>query len=62
MPPESATLGYPGERTVALNGDHTSVVKFSSPDDSNYKTITENLALMIQDAALKGKGQLGAIS
>jgi hypothetical protein len=52
-------LGWREERAVALNGDHIRVVKFSSTEDSNYKNITENLALMIQDAA---KERLGAIT
>jgi hypothetical protein len=46
----SATLGYPGEETLPLNGDHFSIVKYDFETNPNYQKVSENLVLMIQDA------------
>jgi hypothetical protein len=50
VPESSATLGYPREATIALNGDHSSIVKYLSDTDDNYKVVSETLSLMLQDA------------
>ena len=50
MPESSATLGYPREEASALNGDHSTIVKYSSDTDSNYKVVSETLSLMLEDA------------
>lgn len=48
MEQDSATLGYSHEIRVALNGDHSSIVKYSSDEDSNYHMVSEHLALLVQ--------------
>ena len=43
-----ATLGYSNERTMYLNANHREVVKFDSPNDPNYLTVRNALALVIE--------------
>jgi hypothetical protein len=50
VPESSATLGYPREDTIPLNGDHSTIVKYQSDTDNNYKVVSETLSLMLQDA------------
>jgi hypothetical protein len=50
VPESSATLGYSREETFALNGDHSTIVKYSSDTDNNYKVVSETLSLMFRDA------------
>lgn len=40
-------LGYENERSELLNGDHRSICKFNSPQDSNYKAIHRALRRVI---------------
>ncbi|KAK7534407.1 hypothetical protein IWX49DRAFT_638774 [Phyllosticta citricarpa] len=40
---ESSVLGYPSEISIPLDADHHDVCKFSSPQDSNYKTVLNTL-------------------
>jgi len=53
VPESSATLGYPGEEALALNGDHSTIVKYHSETDNNYKVVSETLSLLLQDATRK---------
>ena len=53
VPEFSATLGYGGEVRLALNGDHSSIVKYSSREDSSYRTISRTLAALVRDARNK---------
>jgi hypothetical protein len=46
---DSATLGYSHEVRVALNGDHSSIVKYCSNEDSNYRMVSEHLALLVRE-------------
>ena len=39
-----ATLGFLGERTSELNGNHLEIVKFSSTDDNNYERVAGNIS------------------
>lgn len=50
VPESSATLGYPGEETVALNGNHSTIVKYRSDKDNNFKVVSETLSLLLQEA------------
>jgi pimeloyl-ACP methyl ester carboxylesterase len=38
---DSATLGYPQERTALLNADHRGMTKFDSAEDPNFITVRE---------------------
>lgn len=44
----NATLFYPNERSELLNGDHRSICKFDTPEDSNYIIIYNALASTIE--------------
>jgi hypothetical protein len=44
---DSATLGLPGEKICALNGNHVEIVKFSSKEDGNYLSVAGNIAIVI---------------
>ena len=44
---DSATLGLFNERTVLLNANHRNVCKFNSQEDSNYQTLRNSLASLI---------------
>lgn len=44
----NATLFYPNERSELLNGDHRSICKYETPEDSNYITIYNALASTIE--------------
>ena len=46
---DSATLGLYNERTALLNANHRNVCKFSSQDNSNYQTI-KNILASLMDA------------
>ncbi|KAK4198284.1 hypothetical protein QBC40DRAFT_331593 [Triangularia verruculosa] len=46
--PDSATLGYRGERQIPVNADHRSICKFNTPHDANYLTIRNSLACAIR--------------
>ncbi|KAB8215064.1 hypothetical protein BDV33DRAFT_208698 [Aspergillus novoparasiticus] len=45
--PDSATLGYREEHQIPLNSDHRPICKFESPQDPNYITVRNALALTI---------------
>jgi hypothetical protein len=53
VPEFSATLEYPGERRVALNGNHLTIAKYCSKRDPNFVTVATTLhklvAKMIND-------------
>ncbi|PCD29344.1 hypothetical protein AU210_011882 [Fusarium oxysporum f. sp. radicis-cucumerinum] len=42
--PESAVLGYRGEKQIPMTADHRSVCKFDTPQDSNYLLLRDSLA------------------
>ena len=44
---ESSILGYPGEVSQPLNGDHHDVCKFASQQDSNYKSIRSVIKTLV---------------
>ena len=53
--PDSATLGYPGERQMPVNADHRSICKFDSPTDPNYLILRNALASTVQVISNLGK-------
>jgi hypothetical protein len=53
VPKFSATLGFQGEIRVPLNGDHSTIVKYASKTDNNYRVVSRTLAGLIQDARNK---------
>ncbi|RBQ65876.1 hypothetical protein FVER14953_10210 [Fusarium verticillioides] len=42
--PESAVLGYGGEKQIPMTADHRSICKFDTPQDSNYILLRDSLA------------------
>ena len=44
---DSSILGYPGEKSKALNADHHSVCKYDSPQDPNYVAVRNALQSLI---------------
>ena len=48
VPKDSATLGFPGERASALNGNHLEIAKYSSKVDDNFVRVSENIARLVQ--------------
>ena len=53
--PDSATLGYPGERQMPVNADHRSICKFDTPTDPNYVMLRNALASTVQIISNLGK-------
>jgi hypothetical protein len=53
VPETSATLGYPGEEALPLNGNHSTIVKYQSDTDNNYKVVSENISLLLKEATNK---------
>ena len=43
VPMDSATLGFPDETRVALNGNHTGIAKYRSRRDDNFRTVITEL-------------------
>jgi hypothetical protein len=48
VPKDSETLGLPGERTSALNGNHLEITKYSSKADDNFIRVSGNIARLVQ--------------
>lgn len=44
---DSSILGYPGERSKALDADHHDVCKYDSPQDPNYVAVKNSLQSII---------------
>jgi hypothetical protein len=49
VPEFSATLEYPGETRVGLNGDHLSIAKYSSNKETNFRIVTNTLRKLVTD-------------
>lgn len=49
---DSSILGYPGERSKALDADHHSVCKYDSPQDPNYVAVKNALQSLIAKITL----------
>lgn len=53
--PDSATLGYRGEKQIPMNADHRSICKFETPTDPNYVVIRNALASIVQTTSNLGR-------
>jgi hypothetical protein len=51
---DSATLGYPNEKSALLNATHRNVCKFETPLDPNYVSLRNTLAAMTGTIAQQG--------
>jgi hypothetical protein len=49
VPEYSATLEYPGERRVGLNGNHRTIAKYCSKRDPNYITVATTLHKLVTE-------------
>jgi hypothetical protein len=49
VPKFSATLEYPGEIRVGLNGNHLTIAKYSSKREPNFVTIATTLQKLVTD-------------
>ncbi|KAK4140598.1 protein SERAC1 [Dichotomopilus funicola] len=47
--PESATLGYDGERQTPIDANHRSICKFDSPTNPNYRVLLQSFSTTIRD-------------
>lgn len=52
---ESATLGYPNEKSALLNASHRSICKFEAPSDPNYITLRNSLVSCVDDMTKDSK-------
>ena len=48
MSGESAFLGDPYENRETIHGDHISMVKFSTKDDSGYKKVLNSIEMLLE--------------
>ena len=55
---ESSILGYPKEVSRALNADHHTVCKYSSPEDPNYVSVCNILKSLVERFRSKGVSAL----
>ena len=52
--PDSATLGYRDEKQMPMNADHRSICKFEKTTDSNYVTLRNALASVVNSISKLG--------
>lgn len=57
---ESSILGYAKEVSRALNADHHTVCKYSSPEDSNYVSVCNVLKSLVERLRSKGVSALSS--
>jgi len=48
VPMDSAIIGDPRENRGTIYGDHISMVKFSTKDDSGYKKVLFSIEMMLE--------------
>jgi hypothetical protein len=48
VPKTSAVLGHPDEDSSPLNGNHIEIVKYASPRDPNYRTMSWKLSQIVK--------------
>ena len=48
VPGESAIIGDPHENRETIHGDHISMVKFSTKDDSGYKKVLNSIEVLLE--------------
>ena len=59
VPENSATLGFPEEDRVALNGDHHTIAKYASKKDPNFVKMATRLHRLVADLAKDAEAQQG---
>ena len=47
VPESSATLEYPGETSVALNGNHLTIAKYRSKRETNFVIVATTLHKLV---------------
>ena len=52
---DSSVLGYPGEKSKALDADHHSVCKFDGPQDPNYVAVRNTLQSLVAKITLMNR-------
>ena len=52
--PDSAMLGYRGEKQIPMNADHRSICKFETPTDPNYVILRNALASTVNGISKLG--------
>ena len=53
VPEFSATLGLPGEIRVPLDGNHSTIVKYVSEEDNNFRRVSRNIAGLVRASRMK---------
>ena len=48
VPGDSAIIGDPRENRGTIHGDHISMVKFSTKDDSRYKKVLNSVETLLE--------------
>jgi hypothetical protein len=48
VPEYSATLGLPGEIRIPLDGNHSTIVKYVSEEDNNFRRVSRNIAGLVR--------------
>jgi hypothetical protein len=46
VPESSAVIGFSGERSSALNGNHLEIVKYPSKEHNNYSRVAGNISIL----------------
>ena len=54
---ESATLGYPNEKSALLNASHRGICKFDTPSDPNYVTLRNSIVSCVEEIIKSSKPQ-----
>lgn len=52
---DSATLGWPSETTIPVEGDHRTICHFGSVDERRYRCVWANLKILAGEAVGNGK-------
>ena len=53
VPESSATLGLPGEIRVPLDGNHSTIVKYVSEEDNNFRRVSRNIVGLVRASRTK---------
>ena len=54
---ESATLGYPNEKSALLNASHRTICKFEAPSDPNYITLRNSIVSCVEETVKSSKSR-----
>lgn len=59
VPESSATLEYPGEIRVGLNGNHLTIAKYGSKNETNFATVATTLHKLIGEISREAEAEPG---